>query len=103
MPSRDALVRVERGDVLPSSRILPAVGLSTPVRRLITVVLPAPFGPIRAWRAPGSTAIDDVVGRGDAAEALQIDGFQDRHGSSGEGRNLPPPCPSPRGRRSALR
>src|SRR5713226_6187509 len=32
----------------------PAEGLSTPVSRLITVVLPAPFGPIKAWRAPFS-------------------------------------------------
>src|SRR5262249_15512130 len=27
-------------------------GLSTPVSRLMTVVLPAPFGPIKAWRGP---------------------------------------------------
>src|SRR5262245_3808156 len=39
----------------PSSRMRPADGRSTPVSRLITVVLPAPFGPIRAWRAPFST------------------------------------------------
>src|SRR3954451_10814136 len=38
----------------PSSRMRPADGRSTPVSRLITVVLPAPFGPIRAWRAPCS-------------------------------------------------
>src|SRR5262245_62710971 len=38
----------------PSSRMRPAEGLSTPVSRLITVVLPAPFGPIKAWRAPFS-------------------------------------------------
>src|SRR5262249_48813527 len=36
----------------PSSRMRPADGRSTPVSRLITVVLPAPFGPIRAWRGP---------------------------------------------------
>ena len=29
-----------------------AVGRVAPLRRLMTVVLPAPFGPIRAWRAP---------------------------------------------------
>src|SRR5579862_2711580 len=40
----------------PSSMMRPAVGFSTPVSRLITVVLPAPFGPISAWRAPFSTA-----------------------------------------------
>src|SRR3954463_16067790 len=34
---------------------VPAVGRSTPVRRLMSVVLPAPFGPISAWRAPFST------------------------------------------------
>src|SRR5262245_39657987 len=39
----------------PSSRMRPADGRSTPVSRLITVVLPAPLGPIRAWRAPFST------------------------------------------------
>src|ERR1044072_6969371 len=39
----------------PSSAIVPAVGRSTPVRRLMIVVLPAPFGPISAWRAPFST------------------------------------------------
>src|SRR5713226_4269286 len=38
----------------PSSRMRPALGFSTPVRRLMTVVLPAPFGPISAWRAPAS-------------------------------------------------
>src|SRR5713101_1812117 len=38
----------------PSSRMRPAEGRSTPVSRLITVVLPAPFGPIKAWWAPFS-------------------------------------------------
>src|SRR5579871_6293416 len=42
----------------PSSRIWPAVGLSTPVSRLTIVVLPAPFGPISAWRAPFSIDSD---------------------------------------------
>ena len=36
----------------------PADGRSTPVSRLITVVLPAPLGPISAWRAPFSIASD---------------------------------------------
>src|SRR5208283_5893374 len=40
----------------PSSMMLPADGLSTPVSRLITVVLPAPVGPIKACRAPFSNA-----------------------------------------------
>src|SRR6516164_5441569 len=38
----------------PSRRIWPAVGRSTPVNRLTIVVLPAPLGPINAWRAPFS-------------------------------------------------
>src|SRR5882724_9467032 len=37
---------------LPLNSTCPAVGLSTPVNRLISVVLPAPFGPISACRAP---------------------------------------------------
>ena len=36
----------------PSSSMRPDVGVSTPVSRLISVVLPAPLGPIKAWRAP---------------------------------------------------
>ena len=39
----------------PSSSTSPSVGFSTPVSRLISVVLPAPLGPISACRAPGST------------------------------------------------
>src|SRR4029079_17911333 len=39
----------------PSKRSRPAVGASTPVTRLNSVVLPAPLGPITAWMAPGST------------------------------------------------
>src|SRR5262245_42705790 len=42
----------------PSSRIRPSVGRKTPVRRLLSVVLPAPLGPISAWRAPRSIASD---------------------------------------------
>ena len=41
---------------LPSSRMRPESGLSCPVIRLISVVLPAPFGPISAWRAPRGSA-----------------------------------------------
>ena len=34
---------------LPSSRISPEVGTSSPVTRLKNVVFPAPLGPIRPW------------------------------------------------------
>ncbi len=36
----------------------------------MSVVLPAPFGPISAWRAPFSTRSETSLGRDDAAEAL---------------------------------
>src|SRR5688572_19261164 len=36
-------------------KIFPEVGASAPISMLTNVVLPAPFGPIRAWRAPGSS------------------------------------------------
>src|SRR6266508_3584325 len=39
----------------PLSSTAPEVGWRTPVSRLTNVVLPAPFGPIRAWRAPASS------------------------------------------------
>ena len=41
----EVLVALEQA---PSSRMRPELGFSTPVRRLMTVVLPAPFGPISA-------------------------------------------------------
>jgi hypothetical protein len=56
MPSRTRWCGSSAVMSRPSSMIVPAVGLSTPVSRLITVVLPAPFGPINAWRAPFSIA-----------------------------------------------
>jgi len=63
-------VRFEIGDVLSLERDAAAVGRSTPVSRLITVVLPAPFGPIRAWRAPFSTDSETSFARRDTAELL---------------------------------
>src|SRR5271168_4800162 len=54
MPSRTRSCGTTAVISLPSRIMLPAVGLSTPVSKLITVVLPAPFGPIKAWRAPFS-------------------------------------------------
>ena len=66
-----ALVRLEIGDVAGlRAGCCPAVGRSTPVSRLMIVVLPAPFGPISAWRAPFSTESETSFGRDDAAELL---------------------------------
>ena len=36
----------------PSSRMRPSLGASTPVTKLMKLVLPAPLGPISACRAP---------------------------------------------------
>src|ERR1043166_2780149 len=55
MPRRTRLYGSRSVMSRPSSRMRPAVGRSTPVSRLMIVVLPAPFGPISAWRAPFST------------------------------------------------
>src|SRR5690606_10112669 len=33
---------------------VPLVGDNAPVSKLMKVVLPAPFGPIKAWRVPGA-------------------------------------------------
>jgi hypothetical protein len=40
----------------PNRVICPSVGCVSPLTRLKSVVLPAPFGPIRARRSPGATA-----------------------------------------------
>ena len=42
----------------PSSQTLPALGCSTPVTRLTSVVLPAPLGPISPTRSPACSASD---------------------------------------------
>src|SRR5207237_326693 len=43
-------------DRKPELAALPAVGESSPVRTLNSVVLPAPFGPMTARRSPARTA-----------------------------------------------
>src|SRR5579862_6986235 len=40
----------------PLKTMRPPVGVSTPVRQLKKVLLPAPFGPMMAWVLPRSTA-----------------------------------------------
>src|SRR5690242_9782233 len=52
MPSLTRLACVTAVMSLPLNSTCPAVGLSTPVSRLISVVLPAPFGPMSACLAP---------------------------------------------------
>jgi hypothetical protein len=49
----DALVLRQGVMSSPPSQTLPRWA-KPPVSRLMKVVLPAPFGPISAWRAPGS-------------------------------------------------
>src|SRR4051794_35960442 len=39
----------------PASSTRPELGASAPVSMFTNVVLPAPFGPISAWRAPASS------------------------------------------------
>ncbi len=46
------LVRAAAGDVPPRSRMRPVVGTYFAVIRLYSVDLPAPFGPMMAWRSP---------------------------------------------------
>ena len=54
----------------PRRRSCPRVGGATPVIRLTSVVLPAPFGPIRPRISPGVHVEADVLDGHDAAEAL---------------------------------
>ena len=68
-----AVMRSARQPVMswPSNTRRPALGASTPVTRLKSVVLPAPFGPITAWMAPGSTTSVDVGHGREPAERLR--------------------------------
>ena len=54
----------------PSKRMRPASGASSPESWLISVVLPAPFGPITRVDLARPTSSRDVVGGDEAAEAL---------------------------------
>ena len=58
MPSRTRFCGEALVTSTPLRMMRPEVGLSMPVNRLINVVLPAPFGPISACRAPASNSID---------------------------------------------
>ena len=64
----------------PSKRTRPAVGGSVPVIRLNSVVLPAPFGPIRPRISPGLDRQRDVVDGDQPAEpARQAGDLEERH------------------------
>src|ERR1700677_218937 len=43
---------------LPANRMAPASGASSPKSCEISVVLPAPFGPMTAWTSPAMTSSD---------------------------------------------
>ena len=55
----------------PLKWIRPAVGVRKCVSRLKNVVLPAPFGPIRAWMVWRRTLQIDVLDRDEALELLR--------------------------------
>ena len=68
----------------PSKRMRPAFGVNWPDSCAISVVLPAPFGPMMACNSPCAMPSVDVVGGDDAAEALgETFGLQQRfsHGA----------------------
>ena len=52
----------------PLKKMRPPVGLSTPVRQLKKVLLPAPFGPMMAWIFVALDLEIDVRQRGQSAE-----------------------------------
>ena len=59
-----------RGSGLPRKDTSPDVGVTSPVRQLKNVVLPAPLGPISPTISPSPTVEVDGVDRQQPAEAL---------------------------------
>ena len=57
-PARARLPALYELMSVPASANVPADGLTKPVTASITVVLPAPFGPIRPTTSPGLTSND---------------------------------------------
>ena len=53
----------------PAKRMVPALGRNWPINWLISVVLPAPFGPMIACNSPLRDIERKIVGGDDAAEA----------------------------------
>ncbi len=102
------------GDVLAvEQRSRPPVGSSTPVSRLTSVVLPAPFGPISAWRAPCVERQRDVVAsprcrrsacRGRSSQdGASCERRRSRCGSAARAEPGPRPQRAARGRRARAR
>ncbi len=56
MPSRAARWGLVMATTLSSTRISPSSGFAVPAIIVMSVVLPAPFSPTRAWILPASTA-----------------------------------------------
>src|SRR5579883_1073703 len=52
MPSREMRSGDKPAISCPSKRMVPALGASSPESRLMSVVLPAPLGPMTAWSSP---------------------------------------------------
>ena len=69
MPARAKSCRASRVQSLPPTAIEPACGRWKPERTLTSVVLPAPFGPIRPSTSPFASGERHVVDRHQPAEA----------------------------------
>src|SRR5258706_2944892 len=61
MPRRRASRGVSSASSRPATRMVPSSGRSTPDRRLISVLLPAPFSPSSAWMRPARMSIDTLL------------------------------------------
>ena len=70
-PAPGDLVRLEAEQALAGERMSPASGAYTPVTRLNSVVLPAPFGPITLRISCSSTCRSSALMHAQAAEALR--------------------------------
>ena len=87
-----------RKDVMssPSRSMRPADAGNPPVSRLMKVVLPAPFGPIRAWRAPRGQRKVDGLGDLQRTKGLGEAGGLQREGHGRTSFDAPPHSLSPR-------
>ncbi len=70
MPAACAWCGLSKVTSWPSMRMVPVSGLWTPEMTLMSVDLPAPFSPTRAWISPAATAKDDVLQGPDTRELL---------------------------------
>src|SRR5262249_4423026 len=95
MPASSACRGPENRTGRPSRRISPSYSVIAPARIFISVLLPAPFSPQRAWTSPACATNDTSRSARTPPKLLAICRISSRGGSSAAPTPVPAPAPLP--------